>query len=197
MNAPIALGTSKIQTALYLQDTWKITRKLTLDYGVRWDHGTYQSEQYGRVADFSATTPNPSAAGRLGARVYEATCNCKFANAYPYAIGPRLGVAYQIDSKTVIRAVLAWFTTPRRTRSALPRTARPPVRRPSGRSSDFCRTASRPASTPCGRRSIPPPVRPREPSWPHPPCSIRTRAARRACCNTTSIFSANSAAIWW
>ena len=35
---------------------------------------------------------------------FEATCNCNFANNYPYAIGPRLGLAYQIDSKTVLRA---------------------------------------------------------------------------------------------
>ena len=103
VNAPIALATSKIQTALYLQDTWKVTRKLTLDYGVRWDYGTYQKEQYGRIGSFSSATPNPSASGRLGARVYEATCGCNFAHPYPYAIGPRLGVAYQIDSKTVIR----------------------------------------------------------------------------------------------
>ena len=31
-------------------------------------------------------------------------CNCEFTSAYPYAIQPRLGVAYQIDSKTVFRA---------------------------------------------------------------------------------------------
>jgi hypothetical protein len=103
INAPIALGTSKIQTALFLQDTWKVTRKLTFDYGVRWDRGSYQSEQYGRIANFSPTTPNPAASGRLGARIYEATCGCQFASAYPYAIGPRLGLAYQIDRKTVIR----------------------------------------------------------------------------------------------
>ncbi len=30
-------------------------------------------------------------------------CNCLFSNAYPYSIAPRLGVAYQIDSKTVFR----------------------------------------------------------------------------------------------
>ena len=104
VNAPIALETAKFQTALYLQDTWKVTRKLTLDYGVRWDYGTYQSEQYGRIANFSSTAPNPSASGRLGANIYEVNCNCNFAHPYPYAIGPRLGMAYQINSKTVIRA---------------------------------------------------------------------------------------------
>jgi len=104
VNAPIALATSKIQTAVYLQDTWKVTRKLTLDYGVRWDYGTYQKEQYGRLGTFSSAAPNASASGRLGARVYEATCGCNFAHAYPYAIGPRVGVAYQINSKTVIRS---------------------------------------------------------------------------------------------
>ena len=40
--------------------------------------------------------------GHLGGQIYEATCNCQFAHNYPYALGPRLGVAYQIDSKTVI-----------------------------------------------------------------------------------------------
>ena len=104
VNAPIAAETAKFQTALYLQDTWKITRKLTLDYGLRWDYGTYQSEQFGRVASFSPTIPNPAASGRLGAKAYEATCNCNFAHPYPFAIGPRLGLAYQIDPKTVIRA---------------------------------------------------------------------------------------------
>jgi outer membrane receptor for monomeric catechols len=104
VNAPIADETAKIQTALYLQDTWKITRKLTLDYGLRWDYGTYQREQYGRMASFSPTTPNPAASGRLGGKAYEATCGCNFAHSYPYAIGPRLGAAYQFNSKTVIRA---------------------------------------------------------------------------------------------
>ncbi|HEY6346561.1 MAG TPA: hypothetical protein VIY49_34150, partial [Bryobacteraceae bacterium] len=68
-----------------------------------WDYGTYQPEQFGRYASFSPTTPNPSAGGRLGAQIYEATCHCHFAQNYPYAIGPRLGAAYQIDRKTVIR----------------------------------------------------------------------------------------------
>src|SRR5439155_12672725 len=53
--------------------------------------------------NFSPTTPNPSAAGHPGAQVFEQTCGCKFAVNYPYAIGPRVGLAYQINSKTVLR----------------------------------------------------------------------------------------------
>ena len=102
INAPIAAMTRNSQSAVFVQDSWKVTRKLTLDYGVRWDYGTYQREQYGRYASFSPTVPNPSASGRLGGQIFEATCNCQFAHNYPYAIGPRLGAAYQIDSKTVI-----------------------------------------------------------------------------------------------
>jgi hypothetical protein len=40
----------------------------------------------------------------LGGLQYEAACKCKFADNYPFAIGPRLGVAYQYNPKTVIRA---------------------------------------------------------------------------------------------
>jgi hypothetical protein len=89
---------------LYVQDTWKLTRKLTLNYGLRWDYATQYKEQYGRLGQFSPTTPNANASGELGATVYASTCNCPFyQKTYPYALGPRLGLAYQLDSKTVIR----------------------------------------------------------------------------------------------
>jgi hypothetical protein len=104
INAPIAAMTENYQSAIFLQDSWKVTRKLTLDYGLRWDYGTYQREQFGRYASFSPTVPNPSAGGHLGGQIFEATCNCQFAHNYPYAIGPRLGAAYQLNSKTVINA---------------------------------------------------------------------------------------------
>src|SRR5206468_2714284 len=51
---------------------------------------------------------NPNAGGLNGAIAYEGTgdgrCNCNFANFYKFALGPRLGAAYQIDNKTVLRA---------------------------------------------------------------------------------------------
>ncbi|MEP7352879.1 MAG: TonB-dependent receptor, partial [Acidobacteriota bacterium] len=102
--APTALANIKYQYGLYFQDTWKLTRKLTLDYGLRWDLGTYAKEQFGRNGSIGLAVPNTSASGRLGGTQFEATCKCQFAANYPYAIGPRLGLAYQIDRKTVLRA---------------------------------------------------------------------------------------------
>jgi hypothetical protein len=89
--------------AWYVQDTWKANRKLTIDYGLRYDFETYLREQYGRFGVFSPTALNPSAGNLPGAVIYEATCHCHMAHNYPFAFGPRLGIAYQIQPKTVFR----------------------------------------------------------------------------------------------
>jgi hypothetical protein len=89
--------------AWFAQDTWKVTRKLTLDYGLRWDYFTYPREQYGRSPSFAASLPNPTAGGHPGATIFEANCNCRFAHNYPWAYAPRFGASYQVLPKTVLR----------------------------------------------------------------------------------------------
>ena len=91
----------------YAQDSWKVTRKLTLDLGLRYDFQTYLKEQYGRMQEVSWTTPNPTVGGLPGSGIYEGDqpgqCHCAFSHNYKYAFGPRVGAAYQINPKTVLR----------------------------------------------------------------------------------------------
>jgi outer membrane receptor protein involved in Fe transport len=89
--------------ALFVQDSWKATHKLTIDYGLRWDYQTYLKEQYGRVGSISADVPNPAVGNIPGGVVFEPTYG-PFARNYKYAFQPRLGIAYRITEKTVLRA---------------------------------------------------------------------------------------------
>ena len=103
VNPPASLKTGKHFISFFAQDSWKVTRKLTLDYGLRYDYFTYPREQYGRLPSVSPSVANPTVGGIPGGIIYEATCNCSLAKNYPYAFGPRVGLAYQFLPKTVLR----------------------------------------------------------------------------------------------
>ncbi|HEY7335423.1 MAG TPA: TonB-dependent receptor [Bryobacteraceae bacterium] len=103
VDPPSRVRFGKQQWGFYAQDSWKVTRKLTLDLGLRYDYSTWYKEQYGRSANLAPNLADPTAGGHPGAAIYQATCACSFASNYPWGFGPRFGFAYQVLPKTVLR----------------------------------------------------------------------------------------------
>jgi len=93
----------------YVQDNWKISSKLTLDLGLRWDYFPSVREVNNAGSFFDPTLTNP-VTGLNGALNYTGkgagTCNCDtpVKDTFMKNFGPRVGAAYQLDSKTVLRA---------------------------------------------------------------------------------------------
>lgn len=94
----------------YVGDTWKARNKLTIDYGVRWDRWTPSWEARNHLVFFDPNGANPAAGGRLGRLAFSGTGYgpASYGARYPektwnLAFAPRLGIAYQLFPKTVIR----------------------------------------------------------------------------------------------
>ena len=82
----------------YFQDTWKLSRRLTLTYGLRWEINPAPKGEKELISATGLDNPATFALAPLGTPLYETT----YGN-----LGPRIGVAYnlreQTDSATVIR----------------------------------------------------------------------------------------------
>jgi hypothetical protein len=92
----------------YVQDNWKVTNKLTLDIGLRYDFFPTITEVHNAESFFSPALANP-VTGINGALQFTGsgagTCGCSTpVKNYFKNLGPRLGLAYQLGSKTVIRS---------------------------------------------------------------------------------------------
>jgi TonB-dependent receptor-like protein len=95
--------------ATYAQDDWKVTRKLTINYGVRWDIYVPRYEKLGNLSTFDLGAPNPAAGNRPGALVFFGdgpgrNGQKRLADIDWKAFAPRLGLAYQVTPKTVLRS---------------------------------------------------------------------------------------------
>jgi hypothetical protein len=99
--------------ALHANDAWKITSKLTLNYGMRWDYYTPSREKYDHFSFIDLVGTNPNANGLPGRLAFAGSgsgCGSACFNApYPEkewhkGFAPRLSVAYAWDQKTVVRA---------------------------------------------------------------------------------------------
>jgi len=104
-----AIGLRATYYGMFAQDDWKVNKRLTVNIGIRYEIPLPVTEAHNRLSWLNETLPNPGAGNLPGAYQYAGygpgECHCTGPEkTYYQSFGPRVGLAYQVDPKTVIRA---------------------------------------------------------------------------------------------
>jgi hypothetical protein len=84
--------------AMYARDQWQVTRKLTVNYGLRWEYYPIYSHDWYGATRYDPVSHNVLIGGE-GSTPWDTG-----ATASKKGFAPRLGVAYRLTEKTVIRS---------------------------------------------------------------------------------------------
>jgi len=84
----------------YIQDDWKVSRKFTLNLGLRYELVPVLADTKGEMRNFDLQTLDLTPAGQVGTKYFKGA-HKNFA--------PRVGFAYQVTDKTVVRGGYGWF----------------------------------------------------------------------------------------
>lgn len=97
------IGQRAFESGIYVQDTWSVTPKLTLTLGARYEMLQPRHEIYNRQGNFDPLVPG----GVVDVAGPHAPCGPSLRCMDWDDAGPRLGLAYKIDNKTVLRSGFA------------------------------------------------------------------------------------------
>ncbi|MEO7652035.1 MAG: TonB-dependent receptor, partial [Bryobacteraceae bacterium] len=100
VNIPTVSDLRQTRAHFYVADTWSVSRKLTLNLGLRYEWNRPPAETYGRIPVFNFQAPGNFSTLAPGTPLFDGDLN-NFA--------PRLGFAYRPTGKTVVRAAYGLF----------------------------------------------------------------------------------------
>jgi hypothetical protein len=111
LNPIINRGSTNKQVGFFVADTFKISQKLTIDYGLRWDYYALPTYNDGLMANFDPATGNvivaPGAISKLNALYPTSSIKVVEGKVVPdpdkLNFRPRISAAYRIGDNTVIR----------------------------------------------------------------------------------------------
>lgn len=97
----------------FVDDTWKLTSKLTMTLGLRWEPVIPHSDPANRISYMDINLPNPAAGNLPGAMRYGGTPNNgnRYLDILWNNYAPRLGLAYRMTDRTVIRGGAGIFNS--------------------------------------------------------------------------------------
>lgn len=100
--------------APWINDDWKVTDRLTLSFGFRFDLQYPRTERHNQFSSFDPNLSNPDAGGRLGALAFAGLNGHgnTFEELQADTYGPRFGFAYRANDKTVIRGGYGIYYAP-------------------------------------------------------------------------------------
>jgi Carboxypeptidase regulatory-like domain/TonB dependent receptor len=95
-------------TGVWINDEFKVSDKLTVTLGLRFDYQSARTETQDQYSTFDPNTPNPGAGNIPGAMIFAGEGSGragtrKFENPDKDAWGPRVGFAYRMSDKDVVR----------------------------------------------------------------------------------------------
>ncbi len=116
---PAFTASQQVYRGLYVNDVWQVSKRLTINAGLRWEITGPWTERFDRISVFFPNAANPLAGvtgmplkGDVGLVASPQRLDRAAVNTNLHEFSPRVGLAYMLTPSTVVRAGYGIFWLP-------------------------------------------------------------------------------------